>query len=481
VNLSRTLSEHTRRNIILVLLCVSQFMVVLDFAIVNVALPSIQRDLGFSQEGLQWVLTACILPFGGFLLLGGRAADLYGRKKVLVVGLVLFAAASLVAGLAISPAMLLVARAAQGVASAMVAPAALSLLTTIFREGPERDRALGVYGAVLSFGFVAGVILGGLLTAVDWRLTMFINVPVGVAAAVLILPLVAESRDPEEERKLDAPGAVLGTGAVFALIYGISEAEGAGWLSPTTIGSLVVAVALGTAFLAAERHSSAPLAPPEILGKKTVWGANLPGLVTFGAATGVTFILTLYMQQALGYGPLETGLAFALFGATAVLAGAIGPRVISRLGATATLVVGLLVQAASTLLLVLISPTEGLAIVLIGTGLIGVGHVTAVVAYMGIATSGLPDERQGLAGSLANVAQQVGSALGVAILAAVSAARAGALRATDTPFQDALVSGSRHALAVGAALLVLAALLTLLVLGRPSRGRLVLPAEDSRL
>ena len=277
----------------------------MDFAIVNVAVSSIGASLGFSREGLQWVLTGLLLPFGGLLLVAGRAADLFGRKRMLVAGLALLCAASLVAGLAATPAMLVAARVAQGVASAMIAPAALSLITTNYREGPERDRALGVAGAVLPIGFVVGLVLSGLLTAVSWRLTLLISVPVGALVLVLAVAVVAESRDhdqapgrtgasPAATRELDVPGAVVGTGALVALIYGVSGAETAGWASHQTLGSLIGAGLLAATFVAVEARAAAPLAPPWVLARRSVWAANLAGMVSFAGAVGLIFTLTLY-------------------------------------------------------------------------------------------------------------------------------------------------------------------------------------------
>lgn len=465
----------TRRWLMLLLLCSAQFVVVLDFSIVNVALPSIQADLGFAREELQWIITAFLLPFGGFLLLAGRAADLFGRRRLFLAGLGLFTLASLLGGLARSEAWLLAARAGQGLGAALVAPAALSLLTTSFSEGRERERALGVNGAVLSGGFVAGVILGGVLTgALSWRWTLFVNVPIGVAAILAAPALLEESRDRGVSRRLDGAGALLGTASLIALIYGISTAERRGWLAGSTLVALGGGVALGLGFLFVESRAPAPLAPLEYLRRRGVLWGNAIGMVTFGGAVGTTFALTLYMQEVLGFAPLGTGLAFAALGVAAMIAGAVGPRIIARAGARTGLAGGLLIQAAGTAALVLISAERGLAVILPATAVLGFGHVLAVVSFTIVATSGLPSHAQGLAGGLVQTAQQVGAGLGLAALTAVAAARSDA-RSGDGTSAEALVAGAELGFVTAAAALALAAVLSLALLAGatdpPGRGR----------
>ncbi len=442
-------------GLVLFVLAAAELLVGVDFAIVNVAVPSIGEDLGFTPEGLPWVLTGLLLPFGGFLLVTGRAADLFGRKKVLVAGLGLLCAASLAAGLAVTPGMLIAARAGQGIASAMIAPAALSLITTSYREGPERDRALGVAGAVLPIGFVVGLVLSGLLTAVSWRLTMLVNVPVGLLVLTLAVAVVAESRDRGEkpyrdgasgpiQGKLDLPGAVAGTAALTVLIYGISGAETAGWDSPRTLTSLAGSVMLGATFVAIEARAAAPLAPLWVLARRSVWAANLAGLVTFAGAVGLIFTLTLYVQQVWGYGPLPAGLAFVVMGLASILAGRLAPRLISRSSARATLVTALVIQAAGTLALTGLTTTAGSwAVFLAGTAVTGYGHITSVVAFRSLAASGLPDGEQGLAAGLATVSQQVGAALGVAFFVAVVALPRPSTEHGQPDQAEATTSGTR--------------------------------------
>jgi EmrB/QacA subfamily drug resistance transporter len=466
----------TRRfqvSLVLLLLCVAQFIVAVDFSIVNVALPSIQADLGLSAETLQWVITAFALAFGGFLMLGGRAADLYGRRRMFIAGLWLFAASCLTAGLAQSGPMLLVSRAVQGMAGALIAPAALSLLTTMFREGPERTRALGVYGAVLSGGFVAGMILGGLLTsAAGWRWVMLVNVPVAVVAAATAPVLLQESRAAVRVRRLDLPGALTVSLGIAALVYAISSAEGAGWLSARTLGVLLASVTLLVLFVAVERRAVAPLVPMEVIGRRSVLAPCVVGVTTFAACGGATFILTLYMQGVLGYTPLETGLAFCSLGLASMAAGVVAESVARRVGTRSALIGALAVQAAGTIALVGL-PSGGVPVLLLAaTAIIGFGHVLAVVSFTTLATAGVPEAQQGVVGGLVSTALQIGAALGIAVLGAVAVARAGAADPGPDPSSTALLLGYAWAFAVGAALLAAGALLAVRAVPRAVPARL---------
>jgi EmrB/QacA subfamily drug resistance transporter len=420
-----TTSPH--KTSILLLLCVAQLMISIDFSIVNVALPVIQADLAMSDTALQWVITGFAVCFGGLLMLGGRAGDLYGRRRCFVIGLWLFAASCLAAGLAQSGAMLLAARAVQGVAGALVAPAALSLLTTSFPEGRERTRALGVYGAVLSGGFVIGVLLGGLLTgAAGWRWVMFVNVPATVLAAVAAPLLLSESRAPAPaSRKLDVPGALTISLGVAALIFAISSGPVAGWLSPQTLAGLGAAAALLASFAAVERRSLAPLVPLRVLTRRPVLAANAVGLTTFAACGGAVFALALYMHDVLGYTPLQSGLAFCSLGLAAVLGGLRADSIAGRTGPRTALLTGLAIQLVATLALVGL-PEAGLPLLLLAaTAAIGFGHVLAIVSFTAIATTGVPDGEQGVAGGLVNTTLQVGAAVGVSIYGAVVVAASG--------------------------------------------------------
>src|SRR5215207_4220392 len=312
-------ASDRRKWLALALLCVVQFMVVLDIAIVNVALPSIQVDLGFSQENLQWVISAYALVFGGLLLLGGRAADLLGRRRIFLAGVVVFTVASLLAGLAWSEPSLITARVLQGLGAAIISPAALSILSTTFAEGRERNIALGVWGAVGGFGAAAGVLLGGILTdALSWEWIFFVNIPIGVTAFVLAPILLAESRDARVKR-FDAPGAVLVTAGLSSLVYAITQAGQQGWLAGETVSFFGAALVLLAGFVAWELQQSEPLMRFGILRTRTVSGANVAGFIMGTALFSMFLMLTLYMQQVLGYSAMRTGVAYLAVAGTAIL------------------------------------------------------------------------------------------------------------------------------------------------------------------
>jgi EmrB/QacA subfamily drug resistance transporter len=474
-------TQRAGSSLVLLLLCVAQFIVAVDFSIVNVALPSIQADLGLGDEALQWVITAFALTFGGLLMLGGRAADLYGRRRMFVAGLWLFAASCLTAGLAQSGAMLLVSRAVQGMAGALIAPAALSLLTTLFREGPERTRALGVYGAVLSGGFVAGMILGGLLTsAAGWRWVMLVNVPVAVLAAIAAPVLLQESRAAVRVRRLDLPGALTVSLGIAALVYAISSAERAGWLSASTLGVLLASVTLLVVFVVVERRAAQPLVPMEVLGRRSVLAPSVVGVTTFAACGGATFILTLYMQGVLGYTPLETGLAFCSLGLASMTAGIVAESVAGRVGARSALIGALVVQAAGTVALVGLPSGGGVPVLLLAaTAIVGFGHVLAVVSFTTLATAGVPAAQQGVVGGLVSTSLQIGAALGVAIFGAVALARSAAADPGPDPSSSALLLGYTWAFAAGVVLLAAGALLALRAVAPDAQPHLGRESNDA--
>jgi len=473
-------TKRLRSSLVLLLLCVAQFIVAVDFSIVNVALPSIQADLGLSDEALQWVITAFALAFGGLLMLGGRAADLYGRRRMFVAGLWLFAVSCLTAGLAESGAMLLVSRAVQGAAGALIAPAALSLLTTMFREGPERTRALGVYGAVLSGGFVAGMILGGLLTgAAGWRWVMLINVPVAILAALAAPLLLQESRAGVRVRHLDLPGALTVSLGLAALVYAISSAEGAGWLSRSTLGVLLASVTLLVLFVVVERRAVAPLIPMELLGRRSVLAPSVVGVTTFAACGGATFVLTLYMQGVLGYTPLQTGLAFCSLGLASMTAGIVAESIARRVGARSALIGALVVQALGTSALVGLPDGGVPVLLLVATAIVGFGHVLAVVSFTTLATAGVPEDQQGVVGGLVSTSLQIGAALGVAILGAVALARTAAVDSGPDPSSSALLQGYTWAFAAGVVLLAAGALLAVRAVAADAPPRLGREPNDA--
>ncbi|MFS8097933.1 MFS transporter [Lentzea alba] len=407
----------------LITICAAQFMIALDFSIVTVALPAIDAGLNFGGPAqLQWVMTAFILPTAGFLLLFGRVSDVVGRRPLFIAGLVIVTVFSLVAGLADAPWVLIAARAGQGIGSAMVGATALALLTASFPEGPRRDRALGVSGALLSLGFVVGTIGGGIITSgLSWRWTMLILVIMG--AVVLLGAVVLFERDQERHAtRLDVPGALLATTGLLALVYGISTVGTVGWGAPEALIPLVGSVLLLGAFLVVEGRQKAPLAPLSILRRSTVKWGGLTGFITFGMCGGATVLLSLYMQEVLRWSPLATGIGFVAEGAAAMVSGALAARFIGRLGTPAVLMIGLLVQGVGTLAMLLLPQQGNLALLIVTTSALGFGHVLAVVAFIGTMTSGVPSEHTGLASGLAQTAQQVGSAVGVAVLAAVVAA-----------------------------------------------------------
>src|SRR5213593_3371328 len=334
-------TTERRKWLALALLSAVQFMVVLDIAIVNVALPSIKIDLGFSQENLQWVISAYARFFGGFLLLGGRAADLLGRRRLFLAGVVLFTLASLLAGLAWSEASLIAARSFQGLGAAVISPAALSILSTTFTEGRERNIALGVWGAVGGFGAAAGVLLGGVLTeTLSWSWIFFVNVPVGVAAFVLAPRLLDESRD-TTVKSFDALGAVLVTGGLSSLVYAITQAGQDGWLAGRTVSFFAASLIMLVGFVAWEQRHPEPLMRLGILRIKTVSGANVAGFIMGTALFAMFLMLTLYMQQVLGYSAMKTGVSYLAVAGTAIFTSAIAAQLVTRIGVKPALLIGM--------------------------------------------------------------------------------------------------------------------------------------------
>lgn len=463
-------SRNSPRWLVLILLCASQFMVVLDFSIVNVALPSMQRDLGFSQQNLQWVISAYALTFGGFLLLGGRAADLLGRRRVFVAGLGLFSLASMVGGLAQFQWVLIIARAFQGLGAAIVSPAALSILTTTFKEGAERNRALSIWGAVAAGGFAAGVLLGGILTdALSWRWVMFVNVPIGFVAIALSLVLLDKNREQVVSQHIDLIGAVTVTTGLVALVYALVQAPEAGWISLQTFLSLAISLIVLSIFVAIESRSVSPLVPLRIFRRRMLVGANIIGLLMGTVAGSMTFILTLYMQEVLSYSALQTGLAFLPHALAAIVAAPIGSRLATKVGIKKTLIVGMVLAMLGLLLLTQI-PVQGNFVrdLLPGTVIVGLAIVISLVATTIAATTGVSDTEQGLASGLFNTAQQVGGAIGLAILVAVSTERTNTLISrignSPTAMRTALTSGFQSALFVAVGFATIGLIVAVLVI-----------------
>lgn len=456
-----------RQVFALVLLLTASFTLAVDFSVLNVALPTIGDGVGFALADLQWIATAFALCAAGFTLLLGRVADLLGRRRLLMAGMALLGASSMLGGLATSPTILLVARAAQGLATAAATPAALSLLTTTFPEGRLRARVLGLNGSLMAAGFTSGAILGGVLTdLLSWRWAFFINVPVSAFVLLTARSVLAESR-PDRRPKLDVPGAVTVTLGLLAIVYGATTAGERSWADPRVLVALATGVVLLLAFWTIERRTATPLVPIQVLGRRNIGWGNAAGVLAFLTETSLVFVLTLYLQEVLGFSPLGAGLAFAVLGVGTVLGGLIGPRLIRRVDAKRTLVLGFTVQAAATGVLVLLGPSSGwIGLLLVATFVGGVANLVAIVGFMVIATSGIPDGEQGLATGLASMSQQVGITLGTPIMSAVVTAKVSAL---GGPASATVLPGVTAAIAVNAVLCVLTATLLAAFL-RPARG-----------
>ena len=456
------MASERRKWLALALLSAVQFMVVLDIAIVNVALPSIQVDLGFSQENLQWVISAYALVFGGFLLLGGRAADLLGRRRIFLVGVVLFTVSSLLAGLAWSDESLIAARAFQGLGAAVISPAALSILSTTFAEGRERNIALGVWGAVGGFGAAAGVLLGGILTdALSWEWIFFVNIPVGVAAFALTPLLLAESRD-ASARRFDLPGAVLVTAGLSTLVYAITQAGQDGWLAGGTLGFFAAALALLGGFVAWELRHSEPLMRFGLLRIRTVAGANVAGFIMGTAMFSMFLMLTLYMQQVLGFSAMRTGVAYLAVAGTAIVWSGVAAQLVTRLGVKPVLVLGMTALTAGLIYFTQVSVGGSyVGDLLPGFLLIGIGIGFSFVPISIAALAGVQNSEAGLASGLINTTQQIGGALGIAALSTIATSQTADAIAGGSTRSVALVDGFENAFFAGvgiAAIGILAAL-----------------------
>jgi EmrB/QacA subfamily drug resistance transporter len=405
----------------LALVCVAMFMTVLDVSIVNVALPSIKNSLDVSENNLQWVVTAYAIAFGGFLLLGGRAADLLGRRRMFMIGIALFSVASLLCGLAGSIGVLVAARVAQGLGGAIISPATLSIITTTFEEGSERNKALGIWGAMGGSGAAAGVLFGGILTKyAGWEWIFFVNVPVGALVLALTRPLVKESRV-TGLRGFDAGGAVTITGSLALLVYGISKAPDVGWGSGRTIGFLVASAVLFAAFLAIESRHPSPMVPFSIFRTRTVTGANVAGFLLGAVVFANFFLLTLYVQQVLHYSALKAGLTFLATAGTVIPVAGVSQALVTKIGPRPVLAIGLALITGGMLWYSQI-PVHGhyASDLLPGYLMVGVGMAFSFIPMSIAALAGVRPHEAGLASGLINTSQQVGGALGVAIAATVA-------------------------------------------------------------
>jgi EmrB/QacA subfamily drug resistance transporter len=460
----------------LALLCAVQFMVVLDVAIVNVALPSIQVDLHFSQENLQWVISAYALVFGGFLLLGGRLADIIGRRKVFMAGLVIFSLGSLLCGFAWNEASLIGARALQGLGAATITPSALSILTTTFDEGRERNIALGAWGAVGGFGAAAGVLMGGILTdLLSWEWIFFVNVPVGVAGLVLAPILLGESRDAHGQGH-DVPGAVLVTGGLSLLVLAITQGQQWGWGSLKTGGTFAAAAVLLVAFALWEQRQRDPLLPFSIFRLQTLTAANIAGFIMGTALFSMFLMLTLYMQQVLGFSALKTGVGYLAVAGTAVIWANVAAAAVNRVGVKPALILGMTLLTAGLLYFTQVSVGGSYwADLFPGFLLLGVGIPFAFVPITIAALAGTKPHEAGLASGLINTSQQIGGAVGIALLSTIAVSTTDDRLATGDDLRFALTDGFQAAFWAGAVIAFAGLLVSIFLV----RGRDLRPEQAS--
>lgn len=470
-----------RKWVALALLCVAMFVVILDASIINVALPTIGRSLKFSQADLPWVVNAYVLTFGGCLLLGGRVADLLGRRRVFMGGLILFAVASFMGGFAQSEAWLLAARAAQGVGAAILSPSALSLLTVTFSDGAERNRALGTWSAVAGSAGAVGVLLGGVLTTyVGWEWVLWVNVPIGIVSAAFAPMLIGESRSDSATRAFDIAGALSVTGGLSVLVYAFINAGQVGWASAQTAGLLAISAVLLGAFVIVELRSAAPLVPFRIFRRRTLTGANVVTILIGASLLSMFLLMSLYMQQVLGYSAIRAGLSYVPHALTVIVASAVASQLVTKVGFKPVLSAGMVVLAGGLVWFGHVS-THGTFVgdvlgpsVLAGVG-VGLAFVPATIA----AVTGVAEHEAGLASGLVNSSLQVGAALGISVLATLATTRSDALLASahgnPAALPDALTQGFQVAFLGGAVIAILGFLATLvLIRGRDSRAHVEL-------
>jgi len=471
-----------KRWLALILLCSAQFVVVLDASIVNVALPTIGRALDFSQENLPWVVNAYVLTFGGFLLLGGRTADLLGRRRVFMAGLMLVAIASLAAGFAATEGQLIAARAAQGLGAAIISPAALSIVTTTFADGSDRNKALGVWGAVAGSGGAAGVLLGGVLTdGLGWEWVLWVNVPVSLIAFALSPGLIAESRAEAQTRAFDVAGAVTVTAALSVLVYALVDANSAGWGSTQTLSLIAASLVLLAAFVAIELRATRPLVPFSIFRLRTLTGANVVGLLVGASLFSMFFFISLYMQQVLGYSAIHAGLSYLPLALVIMATAAIASQLVTKVGYKPVLAAGLLFIVAGLLWFSRVSVGGGFTTDILGPSLLaaaglGFAFVTTTIA----AVSGVEENQAGLASGLINTSQQIGGALGLAVLSTIATSRTEDALAGGSGLTAGLTDGFQAAFLGGAGIALLGFVLTLvLIRSSDSRAHVELGREQA--
>ena len=459
------MQKASSRSLALALLATTQFVLILDIAIVTVALPSIGTDLNFASADLSWVINAYALTFGGFLLLGGRMSDLIGRRRMFMAGLIIFTAASLAGALAQSALWLVIARGTQGLGAALVSPAALSLVMTLFREGAERNKALGIWGAVAGSGGAAGAILGGVLTDVfAWQAVLYVNIPVGIAAVALAPRLLPEGRDISGIRSFDVAGAVSVTAGLALLIYAVVDAPSAGWGSAQTLIVGATALVLIAAFVAIEASAKRPLLPLSTFRNRMLRSANLGVALTTAALFPMWFLLTLYTQRVLGYTPLEAGLAQLPIALLIVLTAAPAQRLVTRLGPRIPFTAGLLLIGGGLLWFSQVSAGGSFLEDILGPSVLaGVGAAMAFIAGTIAATTGAAEEDAGLASGLLNTSQQVGGAIGTAAIAAIATAQATDALGIGQSLPAALTKGYQTGYLVVAGIALAAAVVVAIV------------------
>ncbi len=463
--------RSSHRWLSLVLLCSATFMTILDGSIINVALPTMQRELGFTVGNLQWIITGYALTYGGFLLFAGRASDLFGRRRLFLAGVTLFSLASLLCGLSPSQPILITARLVQGIGGALLTPSALALIVTIFAEGPERNRALGIYGGLSALGAGTGALLGGLLTStLGWRWVFFVNVPVGVLVIILTPLLLRESTMNQQSKRIDIGGALLITSGFASLVYGVTQA-GQGGVPAVAVGvPLGLGILLLVAFVLLEQKIAVPLIRLSIFRIRPLAGANLLSLLFPGLFGATLFLLTLYMQQILKFSPLQTGLALLPLVLFIILSSAFTALMTNRIGLRPMLIGGVVAMAIGLVLLTRIAlEATYLTTVLPGIIVFGVGFGILLNTTLIAATTGVGNEEQGLASGLINTSNQIGTAVIIAALTAASAARThmlDSLARTSTAHQQALIEGYTFAFFVGLGLLLLALLIVLVFIDK---------------
>jgi EmrB/QacA subfamily drug resistance transporter len=472
-------TEARAKDVLLVLLCLAQFMVVLDVSVVNVALPAIRDGLGFSTTDLQWVINAYTLTFAGFLMLGGRAADLLGRRRVFLAGIALFTLASLACAVADSKALLLTARAIQGVGGAILSPASLSIITTSFAAGPERNRALGVWGGMAGLGAAAGVLLGGVLTeTLGWWSIFAINVPIGAAVVALGRTVIPEGRREGATRHFDVTGALLVTGGLTALTYGIVRSDALGWGATGVIGPIATGVALLIGFLFVEgRVALVPLVPLSIFRMPLLRAGNIVVFLLYSGVLAMFFFVSVYLQQVLGYSAIETGLAFAPMTLCAYLGSTTAPRLVNRFGARPVVTIGMLLFATGLALFSGIAPGQSYFLHVLPGGILApLGLGLTLVPSTIKAVQGVEPHQAGLASALINTSRFVGGALGLAVLGTIAEAHTKSVAGAGTTASKALTDGYQLGFEIGVVVCLVGALVAALTLReRPQPLAVVAP------